>query len=105
MWVDEVRKLVESYKEVWKETGCTLMADGWTDRSKRTLINFLIYCLKGIVFLRFVDASYASKTIEMLFKLFKEMVLYVGAENVAHIVMDNAANYVVVCRLLEKRVS
>jgi len=28
MWVDEVRKLVEGYKEVWKETGCTLMVDG-----------------------------------------------------------------------------
>ena len=62
MWVDDVRNLIESYKEVWKETGCTLMANGWTDRSRRTLINFLIYCLKGTVFLRFVDSSYASKT-------------------------------------------
>ncbi|KAL5122327.1 hypothetical protein HKD37_02G003148 [Glycine soja] len=52
MWVDDVRNLIESYKEVWKETGCTLMANGWTDRSRRTLINFLIYCLKGTVFLR-----------------------------------------------------
>ena len=103
MWVDEVRKLVESYKEVWKETGCTLMADGWTDHSRRTLINVLVYYPKGTIFLRSVDASsYASKAAEMLFKLFKEMVLYVGAENVVHIVTNNAANYVVTGRLLEK---
>jgi len=81
------------------------MVNGWTIHSKRTLINFLVYCLKGTIFIRYVDASCTSKTIEMLFKLFKEMVLHVGAKNVAHIVMDNAANYVVVCRLLEKRVS
>ncbi|KHM99312.1 hypothetical protein glysoja_043523, partial [Glycine soja] len=44
----------------------------------------------------------ASKTAEILFKLFKEMVLYVEAENVVHIVTDNAANYVAAGRLLEK---
>ncbi|KAH1265150.1 hypothetical protein GmHk_01G000908 [Glycine max] len=82
MWVDEERKLVESYKEVWKETRYTLMV--------------------GTVFLWSVDASYASKTVEMLFKLFKEMVLYVGAENVVHIVTDNVSNYVAADRLLEK---
>ncbi|KAH1193497.1 hypothetical protein GmHk_19G054530 [Glycine max] len=64
MCVDKVRKLVESYKEVWKETGCTLMADGWTNRSRRTL---------GLFSLRSNDASYASKIAEKLFKLFKEM--------------------------------
>ena len=48
-WVNEVRKkLVESYQEVWKEIGCTLMSDGWIDRSRRTLINFLVYCPKGL---------------------------------------------------------
>ncbi|KAH1058386.1 hypothetical protein GYH30_002788 [Glycine max] len=58
MWVDDVRNLIESYKEVWKETGCTLMANGWTDRSRRTLINFLIYCLKGTVFLRLLEKEF-----------------------------------------------
>jgi len=26
--VDEVKIYVESYREIWKKTGCTLMADG-----------------------------------------------------------------------------
>ena len=38
----------------------------------------------------------------MLFKLFKELALYIGPENVVQIVTDNAANYVAAGRLLEK---
>ncbi|XP_058732906.1 uncharacterized protein LOC131604488 [Vicia villosa] len=45
-WVEDVNKLIEEYREIWKKTGCTLMADGWTDRKRRTLINFLVYCPK-----------------------------------------------------------
>nr|XP_034891250.1 uncharacterized protein LOC118031061 [Populus alba] len=48
--VDEVKIYVESYRAIWKKTGCTLMADGWTDQKRRTLINFLVYCPKGTVF-------------------------------------------------------
>ncbi|PKI66875.1 hypothetical protein CRG98_012741 [Punica granatum] len=78
------------------------MADGWTDQCKRTLINFLVYCPKGTVFLKFVDTSDASKTGDMLYKLFREVVLFVGQENVVHFVTDNAANYVAAGRLLEQ---
>ncbi|XP_057734634.1 uncharacterized protein LOC130950101 [Arachis stenosperma] len=69
--VEDVRKMIDGYREIWKQTGCTIMADGWTDRCRRTLINFL------------------------------DVVLFVGPENVVHIVTDNAANYVAVGRLLE----
>jgi hypothetical protein len=48
--VDEVKIFVESYRETWKKTSCTLMTDGWTDQKRRTLINFLVYCLKGTIF-------------------------------------------------------
>ncbi|KAF1894696.1 hypothetical protein Lal_00020988, partial [Lupinus albus] len=101
-WVEDVKILVNDYRSIRKRTGCTLMADGWTDRSRRTLINFLVYCPKGIVFVKSVDTSHASKTADLLFKLFKEVVMYVGPENIVHIVTDNAANYVAAGRLLEK---
>lgn len=100
-WVDDVRKLVDGYRIVWKQIGCTLMADGWTDCCRRTFINFLVYCPKGTVFLRYVDASHVSKSAEMLHKLFREKVLLVGPENVVHIVTNSAENYVVAGRLLE----
>ncbi|KAL9675981.1 hypothetical protein QQ045_004192 [Rhodiola kirilowii] len=100
-WVGEVNKLVKSYRDIWKNTGYTLMADGWTDCSRQSLINFLVYCPKGTIFLKSIDASDVSKTTAMLHKLFKEVILYVGVENIIHIVTDNAANYVAADRLLE----
>ena len=65
------------------------------------MINFLVYCPKGTVLLKSVDGSYASKTADLLYKLFRDVVLHVGPENVVHIVTDNAANYVAAGRLLE----
>jgi len=47
---DEVKIYVESYREIWKKTGCTLMVDGWTYQKRRTLINFLVYYPKGTIF-------------------------------------------------------
>ncbi|XP_016178561.1 uncharacterized protein LOC107621023 [Arachis ipaensis] len=99
--VEDVRKMIDGYREIWKQTGCTIMADGWTDRCRRTLINFLVYSPKGTIFLKSVDASNISKTAENLFKLFRDVVFFVGPENVVHIVTDNAANYVAAGRLLE----
>ncbi|XP_073105199.1 uncharacterized protein [Elaeis guineensis] len=100
--VDEVKKYVESFRATWKKIGCTIMADGWTDQYKRTLINFLVYCPRGIVFLKSVDASDTSKIADMLYKLFKEIVMSVGFENVVHVVTDNAANYVAAGKKLEQ---
>ena len=98
--VDEMKIFVESYREIWKKTGCTLMTDGWTDQKRRNLINFLVYCPKGTVFLKTVDASEASKAAMLLYKLFREVVLFVGPENIVRMVTDNASNYVVASKLL-----
>jgi len=76
------------------------MADGWRDQKRRTLINFLVYCPKGTVFLKIMDVSDISKTARLLYQLFREVVLYVGVETIMHMVTDNAANYVVAGKLL-----
>ena len=78
------------------------MTDGWTDQKRRTLINFLVYCPKGTIFLKIMDVSDVLKTTRLLYHLFKEVVLYVGVENIVHMVTDNAANYVAAGRLLMK---
>ncbi|XP_024467393.1 uncharacterized protein LOC112329121 [Populus trichocarpa] len=70
--VDEVKIYVETYREIWKKT----------------------------VFLKTVDVSDVSKTARLLYQLFREVVLYVGVENIVHMVTDNAANYVAAGKLL-----
>ncbi|XP_015961677.1 uncharacterized protein LOC107485655 [Arachis duranensis] len=99
----ECQLLVEGYRRSWKRTGCTLMADGWTDQRQRTLINFLVYCPAGMSFVKSVDASDMIKTADTLFKLFDEVIEWVGSSNIVHVVTDNAANYVSAGKLIHEK--
>ena len=45
------KEALEKHKSSWKTTGCTIMTDGWTDRRRRTILNFLVNSPMGIVFL------------------------------------------------------
>ena len=47
--VEETRHFVDGFRQNWRKSGCTIMADGWTDRKRRILINFLVYYPKGII--------------------------------------------------------
>ncbi|XP_050263955.1 uncharacterized protein LOC126708192 [Quercus robur] len=96
----EVQLIVDSHRSYWADTGCTIMADGWTDIRHRTLINFLVYCPKGIIFICFVDASNLVKDAINLSNLFDEIVSWVGLANIVHLVTDNVANYVATGRIL-----
>ncbi|XLU41322.1 hypothetical protein S245_036136, partial [Arachis hypogaea] len=99
----ECQFLVEGYRSSWKRTGCTLMADGWTDQRQRSLINFLVYCPAGMSFVKSVDASDMIKTADTLFKLFAEVIEWVGSSNIVHVVTDNAANYVYAGKLIHEK--
>lgn len=75
----EVENYVESYCSTWKMIGCIIMADCWTYQCKLTLINFLVHCPEGRVFLESIDDLDESKTADTLYKLFRD-VLFVGSE-------------------------
>jgi hypothetical protein len=60
------------------KTRCTIMFDGWTDGRSRTILNFLIACPKGTMFLKSMDASHQVKDAQLLFHLLDEIVLEVG---------------------------
>ncbi|KAK4594044.1 hypothetical protein RGQ29_017929 [Quercus rubra] len=96
----EVQLIVDSHRSYWADTGCTIMADRWTDTRHRTLINFLVYCPKGIIFIRSVDASDLVKDAINLSNLFDEIISWVGPANIVHLVTNNAANYVVAGKIV-----
>ncbi|KAK8921641.1 hypothetical protein KSP39_PZI020191 [Platanthera zijinensis] len=100
---EECRLLIDSYREHWKVSGCTLMADGWTDMRNRTLINFLVYSYRGFSFCKSVDDSDVTKDAPMLCSLFLEIVECIGPTSVVQLVTDNAANYKKAGALLHAR--
>ncbi|CAI0406309.1 unnamed protein product [Linum tenue] len=86
------------------DVGCTIMSDGWTDKKRRSLCNFLVNSPRGTVFLESKDTSKFSKTAEKVFEMLDAIVEKVGEENVVQIVTDNASAYKAAGHLLmEKR--
>ncbi|CAN1340717.1 hypothetical protein LINPERPRIM_LOCUS38942 [Linum perenne] len=84
--------------------GCSIMSDGWTDRKRRSICNFLVNSPKGIVFIESLDTSNYSKNTEKVFEMLDEVVEKVGEENVLQIIIDNASAYKAAgAKLMEKR--
>jgi len=79
------------------------MCDVWTDGRHRSLINFLVYCPKGIAFIKSVDAFAIVADAKLLCNVFSEIVDIVGASNVVHLVTDNGSNFKAVGRLLNEK--
>jgi hypothetical protein len=48
--VDHTINLLEEYKLEWKKTGCSIMSNGWTDKKRRSICNFLVNSPKGTNF-------------------------------------------------------
>ncbi|XP_031272487.1 uncharacterized protein LOC116130945 [Pistacia vera] len=101
----DVQLLVDSYRKIWENVGCTLMADGWTDNSHRSLINFMVYCPKGVCFVKSIDASDVVKDVGTLLKMFEEVALWIRPNSIAHFVSDNGSNYKAVGRMLSEKYS
>ncbi|KAL8556408.1 hypothetical protein ACS0TY_004014 [Phlomoides rotata] len=72
---------------VW---GCLIMRQ---DRSNIQLINFMVYCKRGTIYVKSVDTSNIVKDVSTLCNLFVELVDWVGAKNIVHFVTDNGTNY------------
>ncbi|XLT90471.1 hypothetical protein HN873_012146, partial [Arachis hypogaea] len=91
--VESTKLTLEEHKVEWKKSGRTIMTDGWTDKRRITILNFVVNSPKGTVFLKSINASDICKTTEKIFKIIDEIVEEVGEENVVQVVTDNAANY------------
>ena len=67
--VDCTHKLQE-IQDSWEVTRCTVMSYSWTNGMGRTLLNFLVHCLGGTMFIKFVDASTHVKDAILLCEAF-----------------------------------
>jgi hypothetical protein len=90
-------------RETWKITECTVMSDGWSDGKGKSILNFLVNCPKGTMFIKSVDASAHAKYAQLLCELLDGFIQEIGPQYVVQVITDNAANYVVVGRMLMER--
>lgn len=85
------KNLMKDHKEDWVKYGCSIMSDGWSDRNQKTLINCLVNCPKGTMFIKSIDASSFVKDGQKLFELLDKYVDLVGEANVVQVVTDSAS--------------
>lgn len=102
--VKEIQRHVEVVKHSWERTGCSILLDGWTDERGRSIINFLVGCPEGVIYLRSVDATEAIGDVDALFSLFDGVIEQVGVKNVIQVITYDSSSVMdaVGKRLMEK---
>ncbi|XP_020244128.1 uncharacterized protein LOC109822351 [Asparagus officinalis] len=93
--IEEVNGTLERYRATWSRTGCSILADEWTTDNGKTLINFLVYCPEGTMFLKSVDASHIVNSADTLYELLKHVVEEVGVKNVVQVITNNTESHVI----------
>ena len=80
------------------------MCDGWSSRTRKPIINFMVYCYRSMIYLASVDTTNIPKTVDYIFSLMDKIVEEVGKENIVQVATDNEASFKAVATLLmEKR--
>ena len=98
--VQKIDDSLKDFRDEWKRTYCSIMFDGWTDKKRCSICNFLVNNPKGTIFMYSLDTFDISKTTGKVFKMLDDVVTFFGEENVVQMITDNVANFKAVRELL-----
>ena len=93
---DEVKELevyINTLKAKWPIYGCTIMCDGWSSRTRKLIINFMVYCDRSMIYLSSVNTTNIPKTTYYIFSLMDKIVEEVGDENIVQVVTNNEPSF------------
>ena len=96
-----VELLLQPIKATWKDKRVTIVIDGLRDPTRKSVINFMATCGKGLMFLKAVNYFRQVKDKFFIANLMKEVIDEVGHQNMVQIVTDNAGNYKGVGEIIE----
>lgn len=91
--LSDVQSYVNEVRLSWARNGCSILLDGWTDQSGRSLINIIVDSLMGPIYLRSADVSPSTKGGANALQLLLESVLEeVGVQNVVQIIAHTSSD-------------
>ncbi|XP_048225512.1 uncharacterized protein LOC8264909 [Ricinus communis] len=93
--VEEIKNDIDQSRTTWARTGCSVLVEEWNSESGITLLNFLVNCSQGTVFLKSVEASHIIYSPDGLYVLLKQVVEEVGASNVLQVITNGNEHYTV----------
>lgn len=96
----DIHDRYQKIRNEWKETGCTILCNCWSDGRTKSLAAFSVTCPKGTLFLRSIDVSGHVDDAHYLFGLLESAVLEVGIENVVQVMTESDSSYAYAGKLL-----
>ncbi|KAM1240692.1 hypothetical protein ACFX15_045441 [Malus domestica] len=91
--VKEMQEYVTKIRDSWATTGCSILLDGWTDEKGRSLVNFLVNCPQGPIYLCTHDISSIVGDIDAIYMVLEGVIEDVGIENVIQVVADTTTGW------------
>ncbi|CAH1449265.1 unnamed protein product [Lactuca virosa] len=101
--VERTKNLVKKNEEEWKQDGCSIMTDAWSDRKRRSIMNLCVNSKMGTVFLSSKECSDEAHTSQHIYEYVESCIQEVGPEHVVQIVTDNATNNMGAAKLLKEK--
>ncbi|XVF23939.1 hypothetical protein REPUB_Repub13aG0083300 [Reevesia pubescens] len=98
--VEEVKSDNDKVMAAWARTGCSILVNQWNTQTGRILLNFLVYCPEGTLFLKSLDASSVINSSDALYELLKQVVEEVGFKHVLQVITNGEEQYIVAGRRL-----
>ncbi|XP_066399708.1 uncharacterized protein [Miscanthus floridulus] len=97
---EDIREYLDDLKKEWSLHGCSIIADRQKDYGEGSIINFLVYCPRGTLFLKSVDTSTEKSD---LLEIFDQVIGEVGPQNIVQFITDIDARYKAAVKVLEER--
>ncbi|CAI9284358.1 unnamed protein product [Lactuca saligna] len=101
--VERTKKLLKKNEQEWKEDGCSIMKDAWSDRKRRSIMNLCVNLKMGTIFLSSEDFSNEAHTSQNIIEYVDSCIQQVGHEHVVQVVTDNATNNMGAAKLLKEK--
>ncbi|CAH1426499.1 unnamed protein product [Lactuca virosa] len=101
--VERTKSLLKKNEEVWKEIGCSIMADAWSDRKRRSIMNLCVNSRMGTVFISSKECSNESHTSQYIYDYVESCIQQGGPDHVVQVVTDNATNNMGAAKLLQEK--
>eukprot|EP01018_Ginkgo_biloba_P004803 Gb_17352 [translate_table: standard] len=85
-----VEQSIEPIRASSRTIGISIVSDGWTDARNRPLINVIVVCPKGSMFLNAMDCNGELKDATFIANILIDAIESVGPSNVVQVITDNA---------------
>nr|KAJ0227626.1 hypothetical protein LSAT_V11C100033800 [Lactuca sativa] len=102
--VERTKNLSKRNEEEWKEIGCSIMNDAWSDRKRSSIMNLCVNSKIGTTFLSTKESSSEAHTSQHIYDYVEFCIQQVGPEHVVQVVTDNMTNNMGDAKLLKEKI-